>query len=100
MPYRVMVDDNFHYQDESERYEHGTFATLAEAVAACRQIVDDDLEGHLKPGITADELYTIYTMFDRDPFILVPDGEPRAGFSAWNYARERCGALTGMPQPK
>jgi hypothetical protein len=26
--YRVMVDDNFHYMDESERYTLGEFKTL------------------------------------------------------------------------
>ena len=26
MPYVVKVDDNFHYMDEDERYQHGEFA--------------------------------------------------------------------------
>ncbi len=95
--YRVLVDDNFHYQDESERYELGTFATLDEAIAACRRIVDEDLAAQLKPGMTAEELYRHYTMFDRDPFIVVPGGEPAVPFSAWDYARKRCSELV---QPK
>jgi len=95
--FRVLVDDNFHYQDESERYELGTFATLDEAVAACRRIVDEDLAAQLKPGMTAEELYRLYTMFDRDPFIVVPGGEPAVQFSAWDYARKRCDELV---QPK
>jgi hypothetical protein len=40
MSYQVLIDDNFHYQDESERVKHGVFATSEEAVAACRSIVD------------------------------------------------------------
>jgi hypothetical protein len=35
MSYQVLIDDNFHYQDESERVKHGVFATSEEAVAAC-----------------------------------------------------------------
>ena len=33
--YKVMVDDNFHYMEEDERYQLGTFATAEEALAAC-----------------------------------------------------------------
>ena len=35
--YRDMVDDNFHYMDENERYEHGTYDTMDEVPrrAAC-----------------------------------------------------------------
>jgi hypothetical protein len=31
MAYQVLIDDNFHYQDESERVKHGVFATPEEA---------------------------------------------------------------------
>ena len=31
--YVVSVDDNYHYMDESERYDHGRFATYEEAEA-------------------------------------------------------------------
>jgi hypothetical protein len=93
--YKVMVDDNFHYMDEDERYEHGVFPTAAEAVAACRRIVDEDLKAAFKPGITEQELYESYTMFGADPFVVSVDStdEP-VQFSAWNYAKERCRALT------
>jgi hypothetical protein len=30
-PYKVMVDDNFHYMAEDERWEYGTFASAEEA---------------------------------------------------------------------
>ncbi len=35
--------ENLHYMDESEAYDHGTFATYAEAEAACRRIADEFL---------------------------------------------------------
>jgi hypothetical protein len=31
MGYLVLIDDNFHHQDESERVKHGVFATPEEA---------------------------------------------------------------------
>jgi hypothetical protein len=42
-PYKVMVDDNFHYMAEDERWEYGTFATAEEALDACRRLVDEAL---------------------------------------------------------
>ncbi|OKO82496.1 hypothetical protein [Bradyrhizobium sp. AS23.2] len=91
MGYQVLIDDNFHYQDESERVKHGVFATPEEAVAACRSIVDEYLSGAFKPGMTADALFESYTMFGEDPFV-VPDspGAAPVKFSAWDYARQRC----------
>jgi hypothetical protein len=41
--YKVLVDDNFHYQDEGERSEHSVFSTADEAIAACKAIVDGAL---------------------------------------------------------
>jgi hypothetical protein len=89
-----MVDDNFHYMDESERYFHGEFATCAEALAACRVIVDEYLLSAYKPDMTAIQLWSSYSNFGEDPFILTSDEQCR--FSAWTYARERCDALCGQ----
>jgi hypothetical protein len=89
--YRVLVDDNFHYQDAGERYEQGAYATCADAVAACRAIVDACLRDHYRPGMTAAELWQMYTSFGDDPFIATRD--PACRFSAWGYARARCAAL-------
>jgi hypothetical protein len=89
--YTVLVDDNFHYQDEGERYQHGTFPTYEEAVAACRRIVDEFLATHHRPGQTEAELYAQYTSFGEDPLISPDDADAR--FSGWAYARERCAEL-------
>lgn len=91
LPFKVLVDDNFHYKDESERSTQGTFATLDEAVTACKRIVDSYLRDNFKPGISARDLYENYTMFGDDPFILSEFGD--GGFSAWHYAKERCEQL-------
>lgn len=89
--YTVYVDDNYHYMDESERYTKGEFATLDEAIAVCKQMVDEFLKGETNPDATPAERYAQYTGFGPDPFIGTDD--PDVGsvpFSAWNYARERC----------
>ena len=39
--YNVLVNDNARYMDITEVSEHGIFASAAEAVAACKRIVDD-----------------------------------------------------------
>ena len=83
--YTVFVDDNFHYMDEDERYTLGVFATVEEAIAACRSIVDRCLNH--EPGMTAEAMFKKYAMFGEDPFI------PGVEFSAWTYAKERCAEL-------
>lgn len=94
MGYQVLIDDNFHYQDESERVKHGVFASPEEAVAARRSIVDEYLTDTFKPGMTADALFESYTLFGEDPFV-VPDSPEDAPvkFSAWDYARQRCSQI-------
>lgn len=81
-----MVDDNFHFMDESERWQLGEFATLEQAIAACRRMVDDCLQSYYKPGMTAEALEAAYRMFGDDPFI---PGVDRETFSAWSYAAAR-----------
>ena len=89
--YTVYVDDNSHLPPDDARYKLGDFATLEEAVAACKQIVDGFFKVEVPPYITAAERYEAYTHFGPDPFIVTDD--PVAGhppFSAWGYAKERC----------
>jgi hypothetical protein len=89
---KVFVDDHFHYQDEDHRYEHGEYDNPDEAVAVCKQIVDECLEHMLKRGMTAAALFRLYAMFGEDPFVI-----PGHAFSAWDYAEERCEVLTRAP---
>lgn len=93
MKYRVLVDNNFHYQDESERYADGVFDTAKEAIAACKKIVDDSLEDQYRqnPNISAERLYDEYQDFGDDPFVRSDD--PDCKFSGWNYARDRAGEI-------
>jgi hypothetical protein len=88
MSFKVFVDDNYHYQDESERYEQGEYESYEAAVAACKLIVDQYLAGAFKEGMNAAELYKSYVSFGEDPFV-VPNPEGVL-FSAWDYAKQRC----------
>ena len=89
--FEVLVDDNFHYQDESERYKYGEYETYEEAVAVCRGIVDRELLHMYENGTSAADLYITYTSFGEDPFVRPA---PRKGkFSAWEYARQRCAEI-------
>lgn len=80
--FRVFVDDNFHYQDASERYSAGEFATAEEALAKCRAIVRESVESCREPGMDAEEVFKNYVAFGDDPWI------PGVKFSAWTYAKE------------
>ncbi len=91
--YQVYVDDNYHYQDENERYKLGDFVTFEKAVTACQTIVDEYLQQSYREGATAEKLYESYVGFGEDPFIV---GEPAPfHFSAWNYAKKRCYEICG-----
>jgi hypothetical protein len=91
--FRVVVDDNFHAMDANERTEHGHFQSYEQAVVAARAIVDAFLTLHHTPGMSADQLFALYTSFGDDPF-SVP-AAPESPVSAWAYAGQRCAALCG-----
>lgn len=84
----VLVDDNFHYQDEDERYKLGEFDDLAAAISACQRVVDGYLTEAYEPGMSAADLHRSYTSFGEDPYIVGAD-QP-VPFSAWDYAKQRC----------
>lgn len=89
--YTVQVDDNFHYMDEAERYKLGDFATLEEAIAASKRVVDRFLEDETSMESPAAERYRQYIHFGPDPFITTDDPAGKQPlFSARSYAEERC----------
>jgi hypothetical protein len=94
LPFIVQVDDNFHYMDESERYTLGGFSGYGEALAACRDIVDEFLQKSYEPGKTPDQIYEQYVSFGEDPFIT-PTPFTKNPFSAWKYAELRSKELCG-----
>jgi hypothetical protein len=94
MTYKVFIDDNFHYMDESERYTLGEFPTLAAAIEAAKKTVDDYLLSTYKTGMTSQELNASYASFGEDPFIVnTMTNEGGVLFSARDYAMLRCNEL-------
>ena len=94
MIYKVLVDDNYHYMDETERYELGEYSTLEAALEAAQKVVDEFLHSAYKPGMTAEALYQAYTTFGEDPWIASdPGGEGQIVFSAWDYAKKRAAEM-------
>lgn len=84
--YIVLVDDNFHYGDETERYQYGEFDTVEEAIEACKLIVETSIT--YEEGNTEDDLFKQYCFFGEDPFII-----GNSLFSGRDYAREYCKRL-------
>ena len=94
--YKVVVDDNYNYMDESARSEKGPYATPERALTECRRIVDNWLREGYRPGMSAQALYNAYVQYGEDPFIVVVDGtDETVKFSAWDYAKERSRAICG-----
>ena len=90
--FKVIVYDNFHYMDESERYELGTFDSSEDALHVAKTIVDEYLASVFEPGMSATDLFESYTDFGEDPAIF-SDGPKQVKFSAWGHAKERCAEL-------
>ena len=90
----LFVDDNFHFMDEGERIGPIEFDTSDAALAEARRIVDVDLAGYFKPGMTAAQVYELYVAFGDDPFI-VSDDPAAQSVSARRYAERRCKELCG-----
>ncbi len=95
--YRVFVDDNFHYMDESERFPLGTYNTLEEAIAVCKKRVDDYLLESYTPGMTHARLAEMYFFFGEDPWVSTPPEDHHTGvpFSAYKYASQRITEICG-----
>ena len=93
--YKVYVDENSHYKDNSHRYLKGNFVNCQAAVNICKQIVDDFLTNAYDENKTEDQLWNEYSSWGEDPFIIVTDGEDNCSFSAWDYAKNRIREIVG-----
>ena len=96
--FRVLVDDNFHLYDESERDSAGAYRSYEEAIRAAKDIVDRSLRHLYRSGMSADELYDDYMDFGDDPFIRPDEGS--SPFSAWRYAEGRAASIIESEAPQ
>ena len=72
--YKIFVDDNYHYMDESERYTVGSCDSLEEAVNKCKEITIKSLKDLYEKGITPEKLKAQWVMFGEDPYVFGGDG--------------------------
>lgn len=92
MVVKIRVYENYHYMNEDEAWNLRDDFTPEEALAKCRMMVDEDLAGFYKPGMSASELFGQYKNFGDDPVIFGPDAPE---FSAWAYAEARAAEIAG-----
>lgn len=81
--FKVIVDDNYHYMDKSERYTVGSYATLEEAIEKCKEITVESLEHFYEEGIAPKDLSAQWAMFGEDPYIF--GGKGSVPFSARKF---------------
>jgi hypothetical protein len=92
--YKICVDDNYHYMDESERYPADSCSSLEEAVERCKEFTIKSLQGLYEDGITAEDLSAQWAMFGEDPYVVGGDGS--VPFSARKFVTtELCRAIIG-----
>jgi len=82
-------------------YTWGEYETLAEAVAECKRIIDDQLPKTFREGLTPEKLYEGFMMFGDEPYILAPDGyewgPDDEDINAITYFKQRACEICGEP---
>ena len=88
MKFHLRVFDNNHHWDESSAYNHGSYETYEEAVAAAKGIVREFFVGECKSGSKAGQLLAMFGMYGEEPVVF--PNEPASGekFSPRDYAKE------------
>lgn len=89
MTFHLRVYDNFHYMEETEAYNTGSYATYEEALSAAKSIVEEFFVFNWKKGMTFEELRSLFMLYGDDP-IIVPNEHGESidypNFSARDYA--------------
>lgn len=68
--FKVMVDDNYHFGSEGDRYTAGSFASMEEALDKCKEITIKSLKHCYEEGITPEKLSAQWAMFGDDPYVF------------------------------
>lgn len=93
--YTVVVADHFHYQDASEHWTAGTYATPAAALSRARDVVADSVVNLARDGTRGEELLRRYLSTGDDPFIV---GDPAVEWSALACAKECIASIDELLQ--
>ena len=90
MEYHIRIYDNFHFPDDTDFDEVGSYATYEEAVAGAMATVDRSLEFQWQLGITPAALLDRFDDFGDSPSIVPEEGMTEQDrFSARTYAANR-----------
>jgi hypothetical protein len=81
--YKVLVDDNYHHGNESDRYTAGSFTSLEEAIDKCKEITVKSLEDFYEEGISPEKLSAQWALFGDDPYVF--GGSGAVPFSARKF---------------
>ena len=87
--YYLRIYDNYHFVDEEEAYNSGSYDTYEEAVVAAKIRIDDGLAYDLKFGIKPEDLNLYFSMFGEAPVVIPYDPNVKEPFSALDYARTK-----------
>lgn len=91
MTYRIAIDTSRAGDPAKPSLERCEFEIAEAAIAACENIIEQNLLSLHQPGMTAEQLFDHYLMLGEIPYLRTNSG--RIGFSACDYAMERCKAL-------
>jgi hypothetical protein len=93
MSWQVYVEDRERYMDNDSRSLYSEHETREEALSAARALVERSLEELRAPGQSAEQLFSLWSLFGQDAYLVPDDSEGR--FSGQDYARERVAQLAG-----
>lgn len=93
MSFYLRIYDNFHYQDESEAFNSGSFESGEEAYEKAKSIIDDFITSSNEQGMQIDGIYSQWMTFGEDPVISSTEKCEYKQFSASNYLKEKIEAL-------
>ena len=100
MKFHLRVYDNYHYQDESEAYNHGQYATYEEALVAAKGIVDEFLIHNWHKGSTEKDLLCSFSFYGEDPIIIPDHHGIHESFSAFDYVGTRAAEICAKLEAK
>jgi hypothetical protein len=89
MVFHLRVYDNFHYTDETEADDIGSYDAYEDAEIEAKAIVDKFLKSNWKKGINPADLLCLFDEFGNDPAIISDVHVKHEHFSARNYANSR-----------
>jgi hypothetical protein len=99
VPFIVVVDDGLQYQTQTGCKELGPYASMEQAIALAKSIVDDRLNSLHTPGMQPSELVSAYAALSLDLHVLTSEHASTNAFLAWPYVRSRSNEMCKSSRP-